>query len=140
MLCAALFCIYRASHLADAAPPDSYAPRFALMSLTEARFHDLVDATQQAVEEIFEDSALDLELENSAGELSVRFGNGSQLILSRQAPIRQLWLATRGATVHFDYQPDSERWLCDSSAELLGEVLTRLTFEQAGVSLEFEEL
>jgi CyaY protein len=37
------------------------------MSLTEARFHDLVDATQQAVEDIFDDSDLDLDLENSAG-------------------------------------------------------------------------
>ena len=35
------------------------------MSLTEARFHDLVD-TQQAVEDIFDDCDLDLDLENSA--------------------------------------------------------------------------
>ena len=50
------------------------------MSLSEARFHDLVDATQQAVEDIFDDSGLDVDLENSAGVLTVRFDNGSQLI------------------------------------------------------------
>jgi CyaY protein len=33
------------------------------MSLTEARFHDLVDATQQALEDIFDDSGLDVDLE-----------------------------------------------------------------------------
>ena len=48
------------------------------MSLSEARFHDLVDAAQQAVEDIFDDSDLDLDLENSAGVLTVRFENGSQ--------------------------------------------------------------
>ena len=42
------------------------------MSLSEARFHDLVDAAQQAVEDIFDDSDLDLDLENSAGVLTVR--------------------------------------------------------------------
>ena len=110
------------------------------MSLTEARFHDLVDATQQAVEDIFDDSDLDLDLENSAGVLTVRFENGSQLILSRQEPIRQLWLAARSGGFHFDYDPGSERWICDTSDELLGEMLARITFEQAGEALEFEEL
>ena len=110
------------------------------MSLTEARFHDLVDATQQAVEDIFDDSDLDLDLENSAGVLTVRFENGTQLIFSRQEPLRQLWLAARSGGFHFDYDQASERWICDSSDELLGEMLERITLEQSGVSLEFEEL
>ena len=42
------------------------------MSLTAARFHDLVDAAQQQVEEVFDDSDLDLDLENSAGVLTLR--------------------------------------------------------------------
>ena len=53
------------------------------MSLSEARFHDLVDATQQTLEDIFEDSDLDIDLESSAGVLTVKFENGSQLIFSR---------------------------------------------------------
>jgi CyaY protein len=110
------------------------------MSLTEARFHDLVDTVQQAVEDIFDDSDLDLDLENSAGVLTVRFENGTQLIFSRQEPIRQLWLAARSGGFHFDYDDASERWICDSSDELLGEMLVRITLEQSGVSLEFEGL
>jgi len=110
------------------------------MSLTEARFHDLVDAAQQAVEDIFDDSDLDLDLENSAGVLTVRFENGTQLILSRQAPLRQLWLAARSGGFHFDYDPDEERWICDTSNELLGEMLARIAFEQTGEAIEFEEL
>ncbi|MDP2245217.1 iron donor protein CyaY [Pseudomonas sp.] len=110
------------------------------MSLTEARFHDLVDAVQEAVEDIFDDSDIDLDLENSAGVLTVRFENGTQLIFSRQEAIRQLWLAARSGGFHFDYDEPSERWICDSSDELLGEMLARITLEQSGASLEFEEL
>ena len=110
------------------------------MSLTEARFHDLVDAAQLAVEDVFDDSDLDLDLENSAGVLTVRFENGSQVIFSRQEPLRQLWLAARSGGFHFDYDAASERWICDTSAELLGEMLARITLEQAGLDLEFEEL
>lgn len=110
------------------------------MSLSEARFHDLVDATQQAVEDIFDDSGLDVDLENSAGVLTVRFDNGSQLIFSRQEPIRQLWLAARSGGFHFDYDEAEGCWICDTSDEQLGEMLVRITLEQCGTELEFDEL
>jgi CyaY protein len=110
------------------------------MSLTEARFHDLVDATQQALEDIFDESDLDLDLENSAGVLTVKFENGSQLIFSRQEPLRQLWLAARSGGFHFDYDEEHARWACDSSDELLSEMLARITLEQAGVELDFDEI
>lgn len=110
------------------------------MSLSEARYHDLIDAVQQEIEDVFDDSGLDVDLENSAGVLTVRFENGTQLILSRQEPLRQLWVAARSGGFHFDYDESSARWLCDSSDEPLGELLARVTQEQAGEALEFEEL
>ena len=108
------------------------------MSLTEARFHDLVDATQQALEELLEDHADDIEV--SAGMMTIKFDNGSQLILSRQEPLRQLWLAARSGGDHFDYDEASGKWTCEKSEELLGEVLARATKEQAGLELDFEEI
>ena len=108
------------------------------MSLTEARFHDLVDATQQALEELLEDHADDIEI--SAGMMTIKFDNGSQLIISRQEPLRQLWLAARSGGYHFDYDEESGKWSCEKSEELLGEVLARAVNEQAGVELDFEEI
>lgn len=108
------------------------------MSLTEARFHDLVDATQQALEELLEDHADDIEI--SAGMMTIKFKNDSQLIISRQEPLRQLWLAARSGGYHFDYDEESGKWSCEKSEELLGEVLARATKEQAGVELDFEEI
>ncbi|KQQ53742.1 iron donor protein CyaY [Pseudomonas sp. Leaf127] len=110
------------------------------MSLTEARFHDLVDATQENLEDIFDASELDLDMENSAGVLTVKFENGSQLIFSRQEPLRQLWLAARSGGFHFDYDEQESRWVCDTSEELLSEMLVRITLEQAGVELDFDEI
>ncbi|MDE1168607.1 MAG: iron donor protein CyaY [Pseudomonas sp.] len=108
------------------------------MSLTEARFHDLVDATQQALEELFEDHADDIEI--SSGLMTIKFDNGSQLIISRQEPLRQLWLAARSGGYHFDYDEESGKWTCEKSEELLGEILFRSTKDQAGVELDFEEI
>jgi CyaY protein len=110
------------------------------MSLSEARYHDLIDAVQQEIEDVFDDSDLDVDLENSAGVLTVRFANGSQVILSRQEPLRQLWLAARSGGFHFDYDEAGGRWICDSSDEPLGELLTRVVLEQGGEELDFTEL
>lgn len=110
------------------------------MTLSEARFHDLVDAAQEAVEDVFDSSDLNVDLENSAGVLTVRFENGSQVILSRQPALRQLWVAARSGGFHFDYDPDSGRWICDTSEEPLGELMERVTREQIGEGLEFEDL
>ncbi|MEO4048678.1 iron donor protein CyaY [Pseudomonas sp. CAU 1711] len=110
------------------------------MSLSESLFHELVDAVQQAVEDIYDDSDLDLDLENSGGVLTVRFDNGSQVILSRQEPLRQLWVAARSGGFHFDYNDERGLWICDTSDEPLGELLARVTREQAGEELEFDEL
>ncbi|MFC3608164.1 iron donor protein CyaY [Stutzerimonas tarimensis] len=110
------------------------------MPLSEARFHDLVDSTQQAIEDVFDDSDLDVDLENSAGVLTIEFDTGSQLIISRQPALRQLWLAARAGGFHFDYNDENGCWLCEATDETLGEMLTRACREQGGEALEFEDM
>ena len=110
------------------------------MSLSEARFHDLVDAAQEEIEDVFDHSGMDVDLENSGGVLTVRFENGTQLIFSRQPPLRQLWVAARSGGFHFDYDESSSLWICDANDERLGELLSRVTQEQGGEALEFEDL
>ena len=110
------------------------------MSLTEARFHDLVDATQQVLEDIFDDSGLDVDLQNSAGVLTVKFENGKSLIFSRQEPLLQLWLAAPGGGFHFDYDEKLSAWKCDKSDELLSEMVLHLTKDHSGAELDFEEI
>ena len=110
------------------------------MTLSPARFHALVDAVQESVENVFDDSDLDIDLENSGGVLTVRFESGSQLILSRQEALAQLWVAARSGGFHFDYDSDSQRWLCDSGSEPLGELLARVALEQGGEALDFAGL
>jgi CyaY protein len=134
------FAITGARSYLAALEPDQTLFEVAVMSLSEARFHDLVDATQQTLEDIFDESDLDIDLESSAGVLTVKFENGSQLIFSRQEPLRQLWLAAVSGGFHFDYDEESDRWMCDKSEEQLGEMLERIVQQQAGAEFDFEGL
>ena len=108
------------------------------MSLTEARFHQLIDAAQRAVEDAFDASELDVDLENSGGVLTVRFDNGSQLILSRQEPLRQLWVAARSGGFHLDHSDTG--WHCAATSETLPQLLARATREQGGEDVDFSDV
>ncbi|MGE4417790.1 MAG: iron donor protein CyaY, partial [Marinobacterium sp.] len=62
--------------------------------------------------------------------------NGSQIIFTRQPPVKQLWVATRNGGFHFDH--DGEQWLRDTDGATLAEVLVGAFAEQAGESFDFK--
>ncbi|WP_205341153.1 iron donor protein CyaY [Denitrificimonas caeni] len=94
------------------------------MSLSNSQFHDLVDATQRNLEDIIDDSDADIDIENSAGILTLTFENQHQLILSRQEPLQQLWLADRSGGFHFDYDNEHTVWRCDTNQQTLAQMLS----------------
>lgn len=110
------------------------------MALSSAEFHDLIDAAQNAVEDALDDSDLDVDVENSGGVLTLRFANRSQVILSRQEPLSQLWVAARSGGFHLNYDSAAARWYCPASEESLGELLSRVFEEQTGDSFEIAGL
>ena len=110
------------------------------MPLNSSAFHDLVDDVQQQIEDILDDSDLDLDIENSGGILTLVFTNGSQIILSRQEPLKQLWVAARQGGFHFDYDTDSQRWLCSNEQRSLGQWLATLCQQQSGEPVDFPGL
>lgn len=110
------------------------------MSLSSSAFHDLIDEVQQQIEDILDESELDLDIENSGGILTLVFADGSHIILSRQEPVKQLWVAARQGGFHFDYDADSQRWLCTNEQRSLGQWLASLCQQQAGEEIEFPDL
>ncbi len=96
------------------------------MSLSNSQFHDLVDATQRNLEDIIDDSDADIDIENSAGILTLTFENQHQLILSRQEPLKQLWLADRSGGFHFDYDTEKSLWHCTGNQQTLAQMLDEI--------------
>lgn len=110
------------------------------MPLSEREFHQQVDELLQQVEDCFDASDLDTDLENSGGLLTIRLPNTSQLILSRQPALQELWIAARSGGFHCQYDPAQQRWVCPATGETLGALLERVTREQSGESLDFQSL
>ena len=103
--------------------------------MNESEFHQRFDATLLAIEEAIDEGASDLDYENAAGILTLTLGNGSQIIINRQTPVRQLWLAVRSGGYHFDWNEAAGGWVGDRDGAPFDTVLNRALLDQGGEAL-----
>ena len=84
--------------------------------MNESEFNDIVDEIlvdiEDAVEEVCDDTNADIDYETTSGILTLTFTNGSQIIINRQAPLKQIWVAAKQGGFHFDFDDENEQWLC----------------------------
>lgn len=84
---------------------------------------ELLMAIEDAIDQVIEESDLDIDFENAGGILSLSFEDNSKIIINRQAPLRQIWVATRSGGFHFDFNSEENEWREEKSgAELFAEL------------------
>ncbi|MDM8545323.1 iron donor protein CyaY [Candidatus Venteria ishoeyi] len=104
------------------------------MKINESDFNHLVDATLEWVENYLDERDVDIDYETSAGILTLEFENGSKLIINRQAPVSQLWLAARSGGFHFDYDDEQKQWRWDKDGTTFCHILNQVCLEQGAFS------
>lgn len=100
--------------------------------MNESEFNDLADETLLSIEEAIDDCGVDIDYDNAGGILTLVFGNGSQIIINRQTPLSQIWVAAKSGGFHFDYNSESQTWHLQGKADELFDCLSRYCSEQAG--------
>lgn len=101
--------------------------------MNESEFNDLAELTMIAIEEAVESSDAEIDYDTISDILTLEFENGSQVIINKQTPATQLWVAARSGGFHFDYDESSRTWKLDSdSSQELFACLSQYCSEQAG--------
>ena len=99
--------------------------------MNESDFDELAEATMLAIEEAIDESDADIDYDISGGILTLEFANGSQIIINKQAPLSQIWVAARSGGFHFDYDAESESWRLQGSERSLFDCLSEYCSQQA---------
>ena len=75
--------------------------------MNDSEFHRLADTLWMTIEERLDDwdGDSDIDCEINGGVLTISFENGSKIIINRQEPLHQVWLATKQGGYHFDLKP-----------------------------------
>ncbi|MGO2509261.1 iron donor protein CyaY [Vibrio hibernica] len=85
--------------------------------MNDTEFHQLVDIQMTAIEEAIDDSGADIDYEVSGNVMTLEFENRSQIIINRQEPMHEIWLASKSGGYHFKYVDNN--WICSKTgAEL----------------------
>ncbi|HIE64461.1 MAG: iron donor protein CyaY [Nitrospira sp.] len=107
--------------------------------MNEAEFNTVVDDTLNKIERELDRLDVDLDYETSDGLLNLEFENGTKIILSRQTPLSQLWLATPTGAYHFDYDVSQQVWLDEKDKVTLFRVLSQHCTEHSGGEINLVE-
>jgi CyaY protein len=107
--------------------------------LDESAYRARIDQTFKRIDAAFEKVDPDLaESDYSQGTLVVTFRQAHKLILSPQAPLRQLWVAFRDRAWHFSFDQAAEGWIDDRGQGLeLLTMIAELTKQNAAVTISF---
>lgn len=84
--------------------------------MNEQQFHSEVDKLFLKIEEWLEEKDDAIDFESHTGILTITLPKGSQLVLSRQATLQEIWLASTFGAFHF-HQINAD-WVTREGQEL----------------------
>ncbi len=103
-------------------------------NLSQSQYLDLAEQALRAVENAADAAELDTRRDGSV--LNLELDNGEQVIINLQAPVQELWLASKSGAYHFRYQ--SGRWLDTREARDFADLVQQAVHEQGGPRLRFD--
>jgi CyaY protein len=72
-------------------------------TMKDSEYHELIDTLFIAIEEALDECEVDIDYEGAGGILSLTLPDHSKIILNKQTPLQQLWVATKFNGHHFNY-------------------------------------
>jgi CyaY protein len=99
--------------------------------MTESEFESLASAALAALENAFEVSAPDADVQTKgAGVLEIEFEDGSKMVINRHGAAREIWVAAKSGGFHFRH--DGKAWRDTRDGSELFEAVSRLASQQGG--------
>ncbi len=100
--------------------------------MNDSQFQQLADQLMLHIEEELDryEGDADIDYEINSGVMTLTFENDTKIIINRQEPLHQIWLATKSGGYHFDYKNDA--WISDRSGHEFLALLSEACTQQAG--------
>jgi len=77
--------------------------------MNDSQYNILTDELLLAIEEAIEESGHDIDYEGVGGLLTLTFKNLTKIIINKQAPLQEIWVATKFNGHHFQFS--NEQWI-----------------------------
>lgn len=104
--------------------------------MNDSQYNLLSDELLLAVEEAIENSGIDIDYEGSGGLLTLTFKNQTKIIINKQAPLHEIWVATKFNGHHFSYQ--NEQWIDKRGSGEFWQFLSTAVSKQAETDITLQ--
>lgn len=103
--------------------------------MNDTEFHQLVDEQMQNIEEAIDDSGADIDYEVTGNVMTLEFEDRSQIIINRQEPMHEIWLASKSGGFHFKLIEG--KWTCSKTQLELMTMVKEECEKHAGESIDW---
>ncbi|EDM78794.1 Frataxin-like protein [Plesiocystis pacifica SIR-1] len=100
-------------------------------------FHTQSSAALRHIDEILGDLEHDeLDVDLAGDVLTLAFAGGDQFIINAHSAAEQVWMAAGTTAWHFDWVPDSGKWIARKTDEELMATVSRVVGAKLGLAVE----
>ena len=103
--------------------------------MTETEFNQAVDTIFSTIEASLDARDTDIDTECSAGILTLEFFDGSKIIVNRQTPTQEIWVAAKSGGYHYRF--DQGAWRNTRDGSELFAALSTYVSQQSGENIQF---
>lgn len=103
--------------------------------MNDSEYLVLAETLYESIEEAIETSEADIDYDQNGSLLTLEFDNRTKLIINRQQPLHQIWLATLENGHHYDFVDG--KWIDDRSGEEFLTALSVAIFKQSKQTVTF---
>jgi CyaY protein len=101
--------------------------------MNDSQYNLIADELLLAVEEAIENTGIDIDYEGVGGLLTLTFKNTTKIIINKQAPLQEIWIATKFNGHHFLFE--NEQWIDKRGGDEFWAFLSNAVSVQADVKV-----
>ena len=105
--------------------------------MNDSQYHLLADDLLMAIEDAIEECEIDIDYESVGGLLTLIFVNGTKIIINKQAPLHEIWVATKFNGHHFEFKDDA--WQDKRAGDEFWQFLSNAVSIQADAKITLSE-
>jgi CyaY protein len=101
--------------------------------MNDSQYNIMAEDLLLALEEAIEDCGVDIDYEGVGGMLTLTFKNASKIIINKQAPLHEIWVATKFNGHHFHFEND--QWIDKRAGDEFWAFISQAVSTQAEAQL-----
>jgi CyaY protein len=105
-------------------------------AVSDLQFNERIERLIAHIEDVLDETDLDLDYENQGGVFSIEAPNCAPLIVNRHGPTQQLWLATKEGGYHLAWDEARNDWFCTRTDRAFNALWLEATAAQFGTAIE----